>query len=83
VNHFNPAAVPHLMCRDTVSVDFRGELFDCDFNQVLDLSLGGGRRTLWDVESLDALEAEPIATASHCFGCTAGAGSSCGGALVA
>ncbi len=82
VNHFNPEAVPHLMCRDTVSVDFRGDLFDCDFNQALDLPLGGSRRTLWDVESLGALEGESIATASHCFGCTAGAGSSCGGALV-
>jgi len=82
VNHFNPEAVPNLMCRDTVSVDWRGELFDCDFNQVLDLPLGGGRRTLWDVECLDELEGARVATASHCFGCTAGAGSSCGGALV-
>jgi radical SAM/Cys-rich protein len=82
VNHFNPAAVPHLMCRDTVSVDWRGALYDCDFNQVLDLPLAEGARTLWDVESLDALDGELVATASHCFGCTAGAGSSCGGALV-
>ena len=83
VNHFNPAAVPGLMCRNTVSVDFRGELFDCDFNQALDLPAGGKRRTLFELESLDALEGERIATAEHCFGCTAGAGSSCGGALTA
>ena len=51
VNHFNPAAVPHLMCRDTVSVDWRGELYDCDFNQVLELPLGAARRTLWDVDA--------------------------------
>jgi radical SAM/Cys-rich protein len=83
VNHFNPKTVPHLMCRDTVSVDWRGELFDCDFNQVLDLPLAEGRRTLWDVECLDdELEGERVATATHCFGCTAGAGSSCGGALL-
>jgi len=82
VNHFNAEAVPHLMCRDTVSVDWRGELFDCDFNQVLDLPLGEARRSVWELKSLDELEGEAIATASHCFGCTAGAGSSCGGALV-
>lgn len=81
-NHFNPAAVPRLMCRDTVSVGWRGELYDCDFNQVLDLPLGGKLRTVWDVERLDALEGEAVATGTHCFGCTAGAGSSCGGALV-
>ena len=83
VNHFNPAAVPHLMCRDTISVDFRGELYDCDFNQVLELPLGSARRTLWDVARLDELEGGAVATGDHCFGCTAGAGSSCGGALVA
>jgi radical SAM/Cys-rich protein len=82
VNHFNPGAVPWLMCRDTVSVDWRGELFDCDFNQVLDLPPVDGRRTLWNVARLDELEGARIATADHCFGCTAGAGSSCGGALV-
>jgi radical SAM/Cys-rich protein len=82
VNHFNPEAVPGLMCRTTVSVDHRGELFDCDFNQALDLAAGGKRRTLFDVDSLDALEGEPIATGEHCFGCTAGAGSSCAGALA-
>jgi radical SAM/Cys-rich protein len=83
VNHFNPGAVPHLMCRDTVSVDWRGELYDCDFNQALELPLGSRRRSVWDVERLGVLEGEAIATGSHCFGCTAGAGSSCGGALVA
>ena len=82
VNHFNPAAVPGLMCRTTVSVDWRGELFDCDFNQALDLPCGGKRRTIFAIGSLDELEGEPIATGEHCFGCTAGAGSSCGGQLV-
>lgn len=82
VNHFNPAAVPGLMCRTTVSVDWRGELFDCDFNQALDLPFGGKRRTIFAIGSLDELEGEPIATGEHCFGCTAGAGSSCYGALA-
>lgn len=81
-NHFNPAAVAGLMCRSTVSVDWRGELFDCDFNQALDLPAGGVRRTLFEIESLDALAEGAITTAPHCFGCTAGAGSSCGGALA-
>ena len=83
VNHFNPETVAGLMCRSTVSVDHRGELYDCDFNQALDLPAAGKRRTLFEIERLDALDGEPIATGEHCFGCTAGAGSSCGGALVA
>lgn len=82
VAHFNAATVGGLMCRHLVSVGYRGELFDCDFNQMLDMPLGGRRRTIWDVEDLAELAGEPVATASHCFGCTAGAGSSCGGSLA-
>ena len=83
VESFNPAAISGLMCRDTISVDWLGRVFDCDFNQMLDLPMGGDRqRFLWEVEPSD-LERLPIATASHCFGCAAGAGSSCGGALSA
>jgi radical SAM/Cys-rich protein len=82
VNHFNPATIEGLMCRDLLSVGYDGRLYDCDFNQMLELPLGGEARTIWDVERLDDLEGEPIATGSHCFGCTAGAGSSCGGALA-
>ena len=85
VNHFNPATVATLMCRALVSVGFDGRLYDCDFNQMLELPLGAGRgggvRTVWDMSSLDGLAGHPIATGGHCFGCTAGAGSSCGGAL--
>ncbi len=82
VSHFNPATVPELMCRHLVSVGWDGELYDCDFNQMLELPLGGRRRTVWDVESLVGLEGGPVATGSHCHACTAGAGSSCGGALA-
>jgi radical SAM/Cys-rich protein len=82
VNHFNAATVPGLMCRTLVSVGWDGALYDCDFNQMLEIGLGARARTVWDVESLATLTGQPIATASHCFGCTAGAGSSCGGALV-
>jgi radical SAM/Cys-rich protein len=82
VNHFNPATVDGLMCRHTLSVAFDGQLYDCDFNQALELPLAGRRRALDEVETLAALEAQPVATAPHCFGCTAGSGSSCGGALA-
>jgi radical SAM/Cys-rich protein len=77
--HFNAATVAALMCRTLVSVAWDGRLYDCDFNQMLEL---GGARTIWDDDDLDALAGAPIATAPHCFGCTAGAGSSCGGALA-
>jgi len=83
VSHFNPRTVPELMCRTTVSVSFDGALHDCDFNQMLELPLGGRPRSVFDLGSLAELEAEAIATGPHCFGCTAGAGSSCGGSLVA
>lgn len=83
VDHFNPETVRDLMCRDLVSIGYDGSLYDCDFNQMLELDLAGGaRRTIWRVEDLAEFDGEPIATASHCFGCTAGAGSSCGGSLV-
>jgi len=82
VNHFNPSTVEELMCRSLVSVGWDGSLYDCDFNQMLELPLGGKRRTLWDIESYGDVAGERVATAAHCFGCTAGAGSSCGGTLL-
>jgi radical SAM/Cys-rich protein len=75
--------VDGVMCRDLVSVDWRGYLYDCDFNQMLDLPLtgpDGARRRLEDLLK-DNLENNPIQAAGHCYGCTAGQGSSCGGAL--
>ena len=82
VQSFNPATVEALMCRDTVSVSWQGKVFDCDFNQMVDLPLGAARgpRFLWELDPAQ-LAGETIAVADHCFGCTAGAGSSCGGAL--
>ncbi len=82
VNHFNPDTLPALMCRTLFSVGHDGQLYDCDFNQMLEIPLGQGARSVWDVDDFALLEGAPIATASHCFGCTAGAGSSCGGAIV-
>jgi radical SAM/Cys-rich protein len=124
VNHFNPSTMPALMCRSLVSIGWDGALYDCDFNQMLELPLGagfaqraqasrserklraashrrakaigqasedhqggerrpsGGPRTVWELADLAELEGAAIATDSHCFGCTAGSGSSCGGALT-
>ncbi len=82
VNHFNPAAVSGLMCRTLLSVGYDGSLYDCDFNQMLEIPLGGRPRTIWDIHDLAHLSEQPVATASHCFGCTAGNGSSCAGAIT-
>ena len=82
VAHFNPTTVDRVMCRQLVSISHDGSLYDCDFNQQLELPLGGKARSVWDLVSFDALAGEDIATGTHCFACTAGAGSSCGGALV-
>lgn len=82
VENFNPSTVPGLMCRHLLSVDWLGEVFDCDFNQMLGLPMGGNRRQyLWELDP-DKISRSPIAAGPHCYGCTAGAGSSCGGALV-
>lgn len=80
VNHFNPATIMRLMCRSLVSVGWDGNLYDCDFNQMLEIETPE-QKTIWDIESFSALANCKIATAWHCFGCTAGAGSSCGGSF--
>lgn len=82
VAHFNARAAERVMCRALVSVDHAGRLYDCDFNQALEIPPGAGAKSVWDIDRLRELIDAPIATAPHCFGCTAGAGSSCGGALV-
>ncbi len=81
-DNFNSSTIPTLMCRNTINVDWQGRVFDCDFNQMQKMPLGeNGDRFLWDLD-LDELISLKIKTGSHCFGCTAGTGSSCGGALV-
>jgi radical SAM/Cys-rich protein len=79
---FQQDNLPGVMCRNTVSVDWQGWLSDCDFNQQLGLPLGtsGIKRHLRDLLKTD-LHDQPIRVAGHCYGCTAGQGSSCGGAL--
>ena len=82
VENFNPTNVEPLMCRHLISVDWKGYVYDCDFNQMLEMPLAlTGRKQLWEINGKQ-LENGPIAVAKHCFGCTAGAGSSCGGALT-
>ena len=79
---YNPATIQGLMCRNTINVGWEGEVYDCDFNQMLNLQWRNGRPLyLWEIEPAIVKE-RPIATGNHCFGCTAGSGSSCGGALV-
>ena len=94
VENFNPAAAEGVMCRDLVSVSWDGRVFDCDFNQQLDMPMprsfgsaggdgdGGEGLTVFDVDSLDELTGKRLAVDNHCFGCTAGAGSSCSGATA-
>jgi radical SAM/Cys-rich protein len=82
IEAFNPASVAGLMCQNTLSVGWQGEVYDCDFNQQLGMQWKNGVPLfLWDLDP-ERLEGGPIATDNHCFGCTAGSGSSCGGALV-
>ncbi len=79
---YNPATLPGLMCRTTLSVDHEGRLYDCDFNLALDLPLADQpSRHLWDVVPAE-LTGQPIAMRSHCLACTAGCGSSCTGAVA-
>ena len=79
---FNPQAALGVMCRNLLSVSWDGQLYDCDFNQALELPLGSRPRSVWDIVGLAEIESEPIVFANHCYGCTAGAGSSCGGSLT-
>ncbi len=84
VNAFNPATIAGLMCRGTLSVSWDGYLYDCDFNQQLDLHMRweGNNRPHVKNFDLEKWQAHSIRTARHCYGCTAGAGSGCGGAIT-
>ncbi|MEH2283359.1 MAG: arsenosugar biosynthesis radical SAM (seleno)protein ArsS [Nostoc sp.] len=85
-SHFNPGTVEHLMCRDELSIDYLGNVYDCDFNQMMNLpakTRNGETLTvgkLLEAGSLDLIS--EVETAAYCYGCTAGCGSSCGGALL-
>ena len=80
-NAYNPAAAENVMCRNTISVSWDGFLHDCDFNQMLDLKVDCASRHVSQFD-LQMLQNRKIITGQHCYGCTAGCGSSCGGAVV-
>ena len=81
---FNLWTLPHIMCRSLISVDYRGFIYDCDFNQALGLGFKDGEGHPLHISSISAgdLAGRKIMTDTHCFSCTAGSGSSCGGALT-
>jgi radical SAM/Cys-rich protein len=81
VEAYNPAAATNVMCRNTLSVGWDGYLYDCDFNQMLDLKVNAKAQHLSDFD-YDELNNRSIIVNQHCYGCTAGAGSSCGGEVV-
>ncbi|MCA9137302.1 MAG: arsenosugar biosynthesis radical SAM protein ArsS [Planctomycetales bacterium] len=84
--NFNADAADAVMCRSLLSIAWDGAIYDCDFNQMIELPSVGPtapvRPTVWNIDSLDSFATRDIATADHCYGCTAGAGSGCGGALI-
>jgi hypothetical protein len=81
INSFNLSTLEGLMCRNTLSVGWDGRLYDCDFNQMQEMPMRNGRPFTIFNASIWNLEGRPIGTGDHCFGCTAGVGSSCQGAL--
>jgi radical SAM/Cys-rich protein len=81
VDAFNPGTVEGLMCRNTISVSWDGYVYDCDFNQMLDLKVAANSQHIDDFDA-EALMARNIVLNQHCYGCTAGAGSSCGGEIA-
>ena len=82
VDAFNPAAVEGVMCRNTISVDWDGYMYDCDFNQMLNMKVNDKSTQHINNFDLEKLEAREILVNQHCYGCTAGAGSSCQGTVT-
>ncbi|MBX7240459.1 MAG: arsenosugar biosynthesis radical SAM protein ArsS [Bacteroidia bacterium] len=81
ISAFNPAAATGVMCRNTLSIGWDGQIYDCDFNQMLELNVSGASKHIRDFDKQSLLTRE-IVLNQHCFGCTAGSGSSCGGATT-
>lgn len=80
IDSFNPCIAQDAMCTELISIGWDGQIYDCDFNQVLEIPINGKQQTIWDVESFGSVDSG-IAVDDHCFGCTAGSGSSCKGSL--
>jgi hypothetical protein len=81
IQSFNPDAAESVMCRNTLSVGWDGWIYDCDFNQMLELKVSGKSNHI-DSFNVEQLQQRTIVINQHCYGCTAGSGSSCGGATV-
>jgi radical SAM/Cys-rich protein len=81
VEAYNPKAVANVMCTNTISVSWNGYLYDCDFNQMLDLKITTQEKHISEF-NLESLSKRTISISQHCYGCTAGAGSSCQGAVI-
>tara|TARA_B110000116_G_C16701592_1_gene520072 strand:- start:265 stop:1068 length:804 start_codon:yes stop_codon:yes gene_type:complete len=79
--NFNAETVPRLMCRSQISVDWTGNVYDCDFNQMLDMHVADSPTKIWDYVPSELVD-RSVQVGDHCFGCTAGSGSSCGGELL-
>jgi radical SAM/Cys-rich protein len=82
VNSFNSDTIEGLMCRNTISVSWNGKLFDCDFNQMLELQTGNNSPKHISEFNVEKLKERNIVVNQHCYGCTAGAGSSCQGSIL-
>ncbi len=82
VDSFNPVAASNVMCKFTISVGWDGQLFDCDFNQMLEMNMDHGAPSHLKDFNASLIKNRRIVTGQHCYGCTAGAGSSCGGATA-
>lgn len=81
-NSFNPHAAEGIMCKSLVSISWDGKVYDCDFNQMLEMETDFDGKSIWDLNSFSELRDGAIRVADHCYACTAGAGSSCGGTLT-
>lgn len=86
-DNFNPSAAENVMCRSLISISWDGAIYDCDFNQMIEMpasaaNLTADQPSIWNIDSFDQFADRPIATADHCYGCTAGSGSSCGGSIT-
>ena len=81
INNFNKKNLQNIMCKNTISVDYLGNIYDCDFNQQINLKSDNAPKTIFDLATDENIEDYEISVSNHCFACTAGSGSSCGGSL--
>ena len=80
-DNFNPETISGLMCKNLISISWDGFLYDCDFNQMLEIPISNSQTSIWNIDSFNKAK-KNIAVKNHCFGCTAGAGSSCSGTVI-